>query len=288
MAASIENPNLPRKGLMKKWVFASAVAFAATNLLAAGESPRENPIRLKLLEIKGQMTDRIQHRGWYICLVKPAETESNAKPVEIEPKEVLLANLPDDKKKAIDAWQANHSPGPAMKRMETELATRRAEYLAALSSGSTGQVEAATRNLEIAKDQIARLHDLSTADAKDEGISIVARQTGQTYENLEIWDCNSQKELDEAFASALRARKEQDARVAQAKARLKTDQELADKNDPDGIFKMAERYYLGDRLAGINRDIPKARALYEKAASMGHADASIALKHLQSQNQLPH
>jgi hypothetical protein len=284
----MENRTVPKKRIINKWVFASTIAYAAVNLLATGEGVPENAKKLRLLEIKGKMADRIQHRGWYICVVKPAQPESKeVKPFDTDAKEILLANLPDDKQKALGTWQANRSPGPAMKRLDAELAARRADYIAAVSSGTPDQIDAATKNLEATKDQIARLRDLSAADEKDEGILIVARPTGQTYENLEIWDCNSQKELDEAFATALRARKEQDARQAEAKARLKADQELADKNDPDGIFKMAERYYLGDRLAGINRDIPKARALYEKAASMGHADAAIALKHLQSQRQPP-
>src|SRR5262249_34329822 len=148
--------------------------------------------------------DRIQNRGWSIFLVKPLEGG--------DPKEILLANLPYNTKKAFESWQANRSPDPALKKLQAELAVRRTDYIAAVNSGAPDQVEVATRNLEATKDQIARMQDLSAEDAKDEGITVEARPTGQTYENLEIWDCSSQKEFDAAYAVALKARIEQDER----------------------------------------------------------------------------
>ncbi len=258
-----------------KMVLAGAAALTLSILMAAGQGGTENWKALKLMEIRGQMADRVQHRGWNVCLVKPPQGDA---------REILLANLPYDSRKAFDAWQANQSPGPALEHLENEVAQRRSDYVSAINSGAPDQIDAATKTLEAAKDQLAHMRDLSSTDAKDEGFSIRARPTGQTYDSLEIWDCGSQKELDAAYAQALKARKDQDSRMAEAKERLKADQELAAKNDPDGIFKMAERYYLGDRLAGISRDPAKARALYEKAAAMGHADAAIALKHFPPSN----
>jgi len=258
---------------MNKLALASAIAFTITSLAATAEDTTEILKPLKLIEIKGKVADRVQHRGWNVCIVKPLDGDE---------KEVLLANLPYESRRGFEAWLTNRSPGPALQRLESELSARRADYVAAVNSGTPAQIDVATRNLEAAKDQLARMRDLSATDPKDDGYPIRARPTGQTYENFEIWDCGSQKELDAAFAVALKARREQDARQTEAKARLKTDQELADKNDPDGLFKMAERYYLGDRLAGINRDLPKARELYEKAAALGHADAATALKHFQN------
>ncbi len=258
---------------LNKLILAGALACAMTSLPMLAEDSPEGWTQLKVVEISGKMADRAQHRGWYICLVKPAEGEE---------KQILLANLPYETRKAFDAWQTNRSPGPALQKLQTDLSVRRAEYVAAVNSGAQEQIDAATKNLEATKDQLIRMHELSTADPKDDTFPIRARPTHQTFENLEIWDCSSQKEMDAAFAVALKARREQDARQTEAKARLKADQELAAKNDPDGIFKMAERYYLGDRLAGINRDLAKARALYEKAAAMGHPDAAVALKHFQN------
>jgi TPR repeat protein len=257
-----------------QFLLAGALAMLVSSARAAGEDNSENWKQVKLMEIKGQVADRVQHRGWNLCLVKAAEGE---------PKEILLANLPYDSKKTFESWQANLSPGPAIQRLEGELSARRVEYVAAVNSGAADRVEAATKALEATKEQLSRMRDLSAPDTKDDGFMIRARPTGQSYENLEIWDCGSQKELDAAYAVALKARKEQDARLAEAKSRLKSDQELAAKDDADGIFKMAERYYLGDRLAGVSRDLAKAHALYEKAAAMGHPDAAVALKHWKTQ-----
>lgn len=258
---------------MNKIVVACVTLASITRLLLAAEESAESWKSLKLLEIRGKVADRAQHRGWNACLVKPPEGD---------PKEILLANLPYDTQKAFDAWQTNRSSGPALQRLESELANRRATYVTAVNSGTAEQIDAATKQLEATKEQVARMRELSADESKDEGFTIRARPTGQVFDNLEIWDCSSQKELDAAFAVALKSRKEQDARTAEAKARLKADQELAAKNDPDGIFKMAERYYLGDRPAGIPRDLAKARALYEKAAALGHPDAAVALKHFQN------
>ncbi|MGH9647238.1 MAG: hypothetical protein ACRD4E_10520 [Bryobacteraceae bacterium] len=255
-------------------LLAGVWAICLPVLHVAGQGSNENWQKLKLLELKGRVEDRAQHRGWNLYRVKPQEGEE---------KQILLANLPYDMQQDFAAWVANKNPVPALQHLETELSTRRADYVAAVNSGETNRVDQATRALETAKDQVNRMRDLSSPDPKDEGFVISARPTGQVFDNIEIWDCQSQKEFDAAYAVALRSRKEQDTRQTEAKARLKADQELAAKNDPDGIFKMAERYYLGDRLAGVKRDLAKAHELYEKAAGMGHADAAIALKHWQAQ-----
>jgi len=258
------------------FLLAGAIACSVSSLRAAEQDTAETWKRLKLLEIKGQVADKVQHKGWNLCRVKPPDGDE---------KEVLLANLSYDARKAFESWQSNLSPGPTLRKLEAEVAVRRAEYVAAVNSGALDRIEAATRNLETTREQYTRMRDLSSTDGKEDAFFISARATGQNFENVEIWDCGSQKELDAAYAVALKARKDQDARQAEAKARLKVDQELADKNDPDGLFKMAERYYLGDRLAGVNRDVAKARALYARAAAMGNADAATALKHLPPQSQ---
>jgi len=261
--------------MKNKMLLAGGLAIGLSVLHVSGQSSKEIWQNLKLLEVKGRVEDRAQHRGWNLYRVKPKEGED---------KEILLANVPYQVEQGFAAWAANENPGPALQRLEAELTARRAEYVAAVNSGQTNRINQATKALESVKDQVTQMRDLSTPDPKDEGFNIRARPTGQVYDNVEIWDCQSQKDFDEAYADALKARKEQDARQAEAKARLKADQELAAKNDPDGIFKMAERYYLGDRLAGIPRDFAKAHELYEKAAAMGHTDAAIALKHWQVQN----
>jgi len=257
---------------MSKFTWAALLAIGLSNLQVSAADSEEAWKPLKLLEIKGKVADRAQHRGYIVCRVKPLEGEE---------KDILIGNMPYETRKAFDLYQGNQNPVPALQRLEGELAARRAEYVAAVNSGASDRLDAATKALEATKEQLARMRDLSAPEKKDDGFAIRARPTGQSYENLEIWDCGSQKEVDAAYAVALRGRKEQDARQAEAQARLKADEELAAKNDPDGIFKMAERYYLGDRLAGVNRDVVKAHALYEKAAAMGHPDATTALKHWQ-------
>lgn len=273
MSPSFAKSSASAQQRINQLFLAATLALGWTNPGVHAQDAVEGWRQLKLVEIKGKVADRAQNRGLNDCLIKTLEGDE---------KEILLANFPSEAKKAFDVWQTNRSPGPALQKLEAELSARRADYVAAVNSGTPEQIQVATKSLETTKEQLARMRELATADPKDDTFPIRARSTGQTYENLEIWDCSSQKEFDAAFAVALKARKEQDARQAAAKARLKTDQELAAKNDPDGIFKMAERYYLGDRLAGITRDPAKARALYEKAAAMGHADAATALKHLQN------
>jgi hypothetical protein len=260
---------------ISKLLWTGMLALGLSHPAPAAESTGETWKAFKLVEIKGKMEDPAQLRGWYVCVVKPPDGDS---------KEILLAGLPYQTRKSFDAYQAQQNPALAIQKLETELATRRNAYVSAVNSGSNDLVEVTGKKLELTKEQLDRLRTLSPNESKEEPFVINARPTGQAYGNLEIWDCSSQKELDAAFAQALKGRREQDARQAEARARLKTDQELADKNDPDGLFRMAERYYLGDRLAGIRRDTAKARVLYEKAAALGHPDAAIALKHLPPTN----
>lgn len=260
---------------MIQLLWAGVLALGLAHPVRAAESAGETWKAFKLMEIKGKVEDPAQLRGWYVCLVKPQEGD---------PKEILLAGLPYQTRKAFDVYQAQQNPALAIQKLEAELAARRSAYVAAVNSGSNDLVEVTGKKLEVTKEQLERLRTLSPNESKEEPFIVNARPTGQAFGNLEIWDCGSQKELDAAFAQALKARREQDARLAQARARLKADEELADKNDPDGLFKMAERYYLGDRLAGVRRDTAKARVLYEKAAALGHPDAATALKHFPPTN----
>jgi hypothetical protein len=67
------------------------------------------------------------------------------------------------------------------------------------------------------------------------------------------------------------AKKEADARV------LKFNQELADKGDPYGQLRMGERYLAGE---GVEKDLTKAREMFQKSAAQGNADAAAALAKL--------
>jgi Sel1 repeat len=75
---------------------------------------------------------------------------------------------------------------------------------------------------------------------------------------------------------------EQKAKAAQAKTDagskvLAWHQELADKGDPYGEYKMGLHYLNGD---GVAKDLQKARDLFSKAAAQGNQDAAAELAKL--------
>lgn len=71
--------------------------------------------------------------------------------------------------------------------------------------------------------------------------------------------------------SSKETREQTDARV------LKWQQELAEKGDRYGEYRMGLRYRDGE---GVPQDVEKARSLLEKAADQGNADAAAALAKL--------
>ena len=78
---------------------------------------------------------------------------------------------------------------------------------------------------------------------------------------------------DEQKAKAAQTKNEAGAKV------LAWHQELADKGDPYGQYKMGLHYLNGD---GVAKDVQKARDLFSKAAAQGNQDAAAELAKLPS------
>lgn len=76
---------------------------------------------------------------------------------------------------------------------------------------------------------------------------------------------------EEQKAKAARAKNDAGAKV------LAWHQELADKGDPYGQYKMGLHYLNGD---GVAKDLQKARDLFSKAAAQGNKDAAAELDKL--------
>src|SRR4051812_5106614 len=155
MDRSTSNESSSSRHSMNKltWVGLWAIALSTMPVAAADSEEAFKP--LKLLEIKGKVTDRAQNRGYIVCRVKPLEGEE---------KDILIGNMPYETRKAFDLYQANQNPAPALQRLEGELADRRAEYVAALNSGAPDRVDAATKALEATKEQLTRMRDLSAPE----------------------------------------------------------------------------------------------------------------------------
>lgn len=82
----------------------------------------------------------------------------------------------------------------------------------------------------------------------------------------------SAEEIAKAKASSEKKKAQQSAKV------LKHHQDLAEKNDPYGLYKMGERHLTGD---GVPKDLAKARNLLSRAAALGQQDAGELLKKCQ-------
>lgn len=90
----------------------------------------------------------------------------------------------------------------------------------------------------------------------------------------------SPSEIAAAKAAADKAKAAEAARKKTvAENTLKWNKEQADTGDPYGQFRMGERYREGD---GVQKDLAKARLMFEKSAAQGNKDAAEALKNLPS------
>ena len=58
---------------------------------------------------------------------------------------------------------------------------------------------------------------------------------------------------------------------------LKLQQDASARGDPDGQFRMGQRYLTGD---GVERNVARAREMFEKAAAQGETQAVAALSKL--------
>lgn len=81
----------------------------------------------------------------------------------------------------------------------------------------------------------------------------------------------SSEELAAIAATNLNKKAEADANA------LRYNRELAAKGDAYGQFRMGQRYLKGD---GVERDVTKAREMFQKAAAQGHSGASAELAKL--------
>jgi hypothetical protein len=82
----------------------------------------------------------------------------------------------------------------------------------------------------------------------------------------------SREQIREAKNAAAKRKADEQSRV------LKHHQELADEGDAYGQYRMGQRYLAGD---GVERDLIKARDMFEKAAAQGHAEAKKELKEME-------
>jgi len=112
---------------------------------------------------------------------------------------------------------------------------------------------------------------------------------GETYE---LWDCGSiyvppppTPEQIKAAEEASRIRKAaaEKARKASSEKTLKWNQEQADGGDAYGQLRMGERYRDGD---GVEKDLDKARAYFEKAAAQGNKTAQEDLDELSNHSAI--
>jgi TPR repeat protein len=71
--------------------------------------------------------------------------------------------------------------------------------------------------------------------------------------------------------------KAEQAKLAAAEKALKYNQEQADKGDPTGLLRMAERYRDGE---GVEKDLTKAKDFFQKAIDAGSPSAADELKRL--------
>jgi hypothetical protein len=99
---------------------------------------------------------------------------------------------------------------------------------------------------------------------------------------MKAGDKNEMPQLDYGAVWVRQVTEEEKAQAASAKARseakvLAWHQELADKGDAYGEYKMGVRYLNGD---GVDKDAQKGRDLLAKAAAQGNRDASDELAKL--------
>jgi len=196
---------------------------------------------------------------------------------------IVVENLPLETRNYFMSNRAAAGQQSAVAKLETELALRRASYVAAINSGNADQRELAKHALANTEAELDKARKIYGSDTKVEFFTLRARYTGGNK-----WDCFREmprEELDAALANAIQARREQDARCAEAKTRLKEDEDLAAKKDAEAIFRLAVRYDSGDLLAGVDKDSNKAREWYAKAAALGHTNAATALKRFPPENK---
>jgi hypothetical protein len=86
------------------------------------------------------------------------------------------------------------------------------------------------------------------------------------------------KELDAMRKAALAKKEAEQKKAAAAEDKaLKMNQELADKGDAYGLLRMGERYRDGE---GVEKDLARARAYFQKAVDAGSPTAADDLKKL--------
>ncbi len=104
---------------------------------------------------------------------------------------------------------------------------------------------------------------------------LVALKAGTTpagnLPNLDYCTVWAPAQTDEQKAKAAQAKNDAGAKV------LAFHQELADKGDPYGEYKMGMHYLNGE---GVPKDLEKARDMFSKASAQGNKDAATELSNL--------
>ena len=98
-----------------------------------------------------------------------------------------------------------------------------------------------------------------------------------------------EKQAAKMRQEALQAKAKKDAdekalkqKSESAAAALRFHQQLADKGDPYGLFRMGQRYLTGD---GVETNFAKAQTLLSQAASKGQSDAKALLERVGNKTQ---
>ena len=119
---------------------------------------------------------------------------------------------------------------------------------------------------------------LATAPVKADGYSSLAFSDGHLFvrlpDGLACYDVTRAGNPAPVAASTRTAKPANGEIAARV---LKFWQEKADHGDSDGQFHLGQRYLTGD---GVEKDIAKARELFQKAAAQGNKEAEAALQKL--------
>jgi outer membrane protein assembly factor BamB len=119
---------------------------------------------------------------------------------------------------------------------------------------------------------------LATAGVKADGYSSLAFADGHLFvrmpDGLACYDVTRASNPGAFVVSALTAKPDKGETAMRV---VKFWQEKADKGDSFGQFRLGQHYLTGD---GVEKDIAKARDLFQKAAAQGNKEAEAALQKL--------
>lgn len=119
---------------------------------------------------------------------------------------------------------------------------------------------------------------LATTPVKANGYSSLAFSDGHLFARLaDGLSCYDVTRAGNPGAVAVSARTAEPDKGEKAARVLKFWQERADQGDSFGQFHLGQHYLTGD---GVEKDIPKARDLFTKAAAQGNKEAEAALQKL--------